>query len=415
MNSVSSRSLERGALTGALIFAFCSAACAGELKTAPSLALSEEYNDNILETAGNRHSDMVTRVRPGISLGYQGPRATGDLSYTFDYRTYAKGTRSDEQVHTLNLVGSAALTENRLFLDLRDTLSRVSLNVTRNVTQESLFLNQTDQNLAAISPYLVWHPGEKGVLKTGYRFADTSYWGGQGIDKRSHQGYADYLVELAPRFSLNANYSYSRVHTAAIRYQQHDASGGFRYEYATNSFLYGTLGNSWQSFEGLKNTSSLFWNVGVSRTWQHLAASVESQVIYAEDPLAISTRQTSHSARLELPFTHGTLALNGSYNKYQGSLNGIADRTSLVFGGSGRWDLTDQLSAMVGLGWDRVRGEATSAYPYHMTGNAGLSYRFNYEITANLSYGYVEYRRRFESAADLRQTNRVLLEVAKVF
>lgn len=381
----------------------------------PTLTLGEEYNDNIQETATDRRSDFVTRVRPGAALSYRGPRFSNELAYSFDFRNYAKGTRTDEQVHTLSLQSSAALTEKRLFLDLRDTLSRVSLSVARDVTSESLFLNQSDQNVALISPYLLWRPGEKAVLKTGYRFIDTRYWSSSGIDKREQQAFAEYVVEIAPRLSLNASYSYSRVHTDIVFYDQHDVSGGFRYEYADNSFIYGSLGNSWQSFERFKEASSLFWSGGVSRDWRRVVASLSTQVEYAEDPLAISTRQTNYTGRLEFPREHGNLSLTGAYNKYQGTFRGIADRTSLIFSGSGRWDLGEKLTANLAVAWDRVRGQSTEGYPYHLTATAGLGYRFNYDISANLSYGYVEYRRRWDSASDLRQTNRVVLEATKVF
>lgn len=380
----------------------------------PSLSVSEEFNDNIYETL-DRRSDWITRVRPGLAWKYRAATLTSDLAYTFDYRNYARKVKEDETVHYLSYNGSAALSEKRLFLDLYDQLSRVSLSVARDVRAESLFVNQVDQNIAAATPYLLWHPGAKSTLKTGYTFSDTRYWGSNGISKRQHRAFADFLQPLSERLELSASYAFSTVNTDLIDYREHDVSVGLRYEYAERSFLFGSIGNSWQSFERLRQTSNLFYQAGVTHAMGTLSATVQSQTLYTEDPLTASTRQQSHLVRLEKAEERLGYGLSASYSTYRGALSSASDRTSLTFQGFWRSQLTERFSANFAATGDRVKGESSDGYPYHANATLGVGYRFNYDISAALTYGYLEYRKRLESATDARRGNRAVLELTKAF
>jgi hypothetical protein len=393
----------------------CGQARAGDVLFVPNLTVSEEYNDNILETAGNRRADWVSRARPGVTWKYRAPSLNSDLAYTFDYRNFARRTKEDEMVHSLAYTGSAAFTDNWFFIDVSDQLSRVSLSVARDVTKESLFVNQTDQNVALVNPYLVWHPGAKSTVKTGYGFSDTRYWGSSGISKRQHRGSADYSQELGERVTLSASYSFSTVDTDTVDYREHSVSGGLRYEYAEKCFLFGTVGNSWQSFIGLRDASNLLYLAGLTHSIGTLSATLQSQIQYAEDPLAVSTRQTSHSLRLENLGEPAGYGLSASYNTYKGALSALADRTSISVQAFWRCQFTERFSATLNALGDRVKGGGNDGYPYHASGSLGVAYRFNYDISTALSYGYLEYRRRWDSATDARQGNRVTLELAKAF
>jgi hypothetical protein len=402
---------------------------AADFHLRPTLSLSEEFNDNIRETAVDQRRDWVTRVRPGVSINYLAPDFSTDLAYNFDYRYYARGSHGNDSSHALNLRTSAALTDRFLFLDLTDTLSRVTLNVARDVTSESLFLNQSDQNVAVVSPYLLWKPGEKTLLKTGYRFSDTRYWSDAGIDKREHGAFADLSQETTARLTLNTSYSYRAVQTDLISYDEHDVSASANYQFAEKSFLYGGIGNSWQDFSTSLNSSHLFWNAGVSSDLVFLVAVLEAKLQYTEDPLSISTRQTSYSLRLEKLMQHGSLGLTGSYSEFRGAIGalgardssvvlqalGLPDRNSLAVGATGRYDISEWLSANFSAAGDRVSGQSIESYPYHMNLGAGLASRFNSELSAALRYNHIEYRRQWDSTSGAREINRVVLELSKVF
>jgi len=397
--------------------AVCSAlpALAADFRFTPVLSLSEEFNDNMLNTAHDRQSDFITRLQPGAAALYRGPSLNGELSYNFDYQNYARGTREDEKNHFLALRGSAELVDNFLFLEASDTLSRVSLKVTRDVTSESAFANQTDQNRGSFSPYLLWRLGSKSTLKTGYRFTDTSYWGSPGIDKREHRGFADLSHEPLARLQLSAGYAFGRAATDLVDYDQHDLSSGFRYEYAEKSHLYAGIGNSWQSFSDTRSASNLFWHAGISRDVGFAVGTLETRAQYAEDPLTVSTKETSYSARLERALQHGALGISSSYSKYLDTRGGAGVRRKAVVGGFARYEMTPRLNASLALTGDKVSRETVDDYAYRLNGTAGLDYGFNYDISASLNYSYIVYRRDWESAADAKETNRVVFAVRKAF
>jgi len=390
-------------------------ALAGDFKLTPTLSLSEEFNDNILESATDKRSDFVTRVQPGAALLYLAPSLNGDLRYNFDYRNYARGSRGDEKTNNLVLHGSAELKENFFYVEVSDRLSRVSLDVARDVTADSLFVNQTDQNIASVSPYLLWRLGEKTVLKTGYLFTDTRYWSSSGIDKQAHRAFADLNHEIRARLNLTAGYAFSRVDTEQVQYDQHDVSTGVRYEYADKSFLYGRIGNSWQAFSDSRSASNLFWNAGVTNDFGFMVATVDTRVQYTEDPLTSSTKETSYSASLTKPLLHGAVGLSGSYSEYVATQTGVQDRRKAAFSGFGRYEVSPRFTATVAATGDRVSRITTDGYPYHLSGSAGVSYGFNYDITAALTYTYVDYRHELDSDAGARQTNRVIVQLSKVF
>lgn len=390
-------------------------ALAADVSFTPSLSVSEEFNDNILDSAVDRKSEFVTRVQPGASVIYHAPAAHGDLSYSFDYQNYARGTRENEENHYLNLRGRAELAGNFLFLEVSDTLSRVSLDVARDVTTESLHANQTDQNRGSFSPYLLWRFGEHKSLKTGYRFTDTSYWGGAGIDEREHKGFAELSLEPAARLSLTAGYTFGTVTTDVVDYDQHDVNSGFRYEYSESSFLYGGIGNSWQSFSDARNTSNLFWHAGVNRTFNSFAATLEARVLYADDPLTVSTKETTFTARLEKTLQYGVLGVSSAYSKFVDIRAGALDRRRAALNGVLRYELSPRLNASLSLVGDKTSRNSLEDYPYHLSGSTGFSYSFNYDITASLNYSYVDYRRELDSASESRQTNRVLLTVRMAY
>lgn len=383
----------------------------------PSLAISEEYNDNVFESVLNKRSDFITRTQPGLTFQYKAPLWDWDIAYTYDYRYYARGSRNDDTTHNGNLKGLLNLVDQRLFLDLMDTYQRVSLDIARNTTQESLFLNQTDQNIATISPYLLWHPGEKTTLKTGYRYIDTRYWG-TGLEKREHGAYANLNHEFTSKFSLSADYAFSKTKTpeaTAAQFDRHDLSGGFRYNYADKSFLFASLGNSWQSFSSGNNVSNLFWNAGITHDLGIALATLETRVQFAEDPLTNSTKETSYSGRLDKELKRGAIGASSSYTEYVTTQTGAQKRRRLAFDATGRYEVLPSLTANLAATAERFSQLTVADYPYRFTGTAGLNYAFNHDITLTLTYIYVTNLYDLDTTAGAKEINRAIVEVKKIF
>jgi len=390
--------------------------CAAELEFKPSLGVSEEINDNIYETSSNKRTDYITHVLPGATLHYLTPFWSWDGGYTFDYQKYARKSQNDQYTHDANLRGNVSLLNNFLFLDVSDTYHRVSLDVARDVTTESsLFLNQTDQNIAIVSPYLLWRLADKSTLKTGYSYTDTRYWG-EGIEKREHGGFADFNYELTSKFSLSAGYDFARNEAMPVRYDKHDVYGGFKYQYGEKSSLFGKLGNTWQKFNEGENVRYLFWDVGIIHDFGIAVATLESNVQTTEDPLAVSTKMTNYIGKLDKTLQRGAVGLSSVYSEYVNTQTGARNQRKLSFSGNARYEVMESLVASLGATAERFyQTTFVTDSRYHLSATSGLRYTFNHDIILSLTYTYETYRNDLNNADETRDINRGIVEVKKIF
>ena len=388
---------------------------AAEFRVVPSLTLSEEFNDNLFEVPTGERSEFITRVLPSVAVTSQGAGLVWDMSYGLDYRNFARGNVKDELDHTAALNGKLSLLDGFLKVEAGDTYSRVSLDVARDVVMESLVVNQSERNVAFISPYLSWHPGENCALKTGYSYKDVRYWDASGIDKREHQGVAELNYELTSRLTFTTGYTFVYALAEPASYHRHDLYAGLRHDYGQGTVLFGSLGNSWQSFSNGTSANNPFWSAGASKDFGFMAATIGTRVQYAEDPLALSTRETSYDATLSRAWPRGMVTLTGTFVEYE--VNQFAQperqrKQALV--ATGRYELSENLTLMVSVSGDHLDDPDQGLgldYPYRLFGNSGLEYLVSQHMILGANYTHVSYRRELDSSAGSAEVNRVIVEV----
>jgi hypothetical protein len=393
--------------------AFVTAADSSAFK--PSLTVSEEFTDNVHEQVANKRSDFITRVQPGITFKYEAPLWNWDVGYTFDYRTYDRSSKGDEITHNANVKGTTFLMDNFLYLDVGDTYQRVTTDVSRTAaTESSLFLNQTDQNVAFVSPWLLWRPTTKSTLKTGFKFTDTRYWG-TGIEKQEHHGFTDLNYELTSKLNLTTQYGFTRLESTPTSYNKHDISAGFRFEYSDKSFLFGSVGNGWQHFDQGRATDYLFWKAGLTYDAGIAVATLESSSQSTEDPLAVSTKEIVYSAKLDKTLQRGTLGLVVSYSEYINTQTDVLEHTKMSYSGTFSYEVLSSLTANLVLTAERFSQQTGATLPYRFIGNGGLSYAFKNDLTLSLIYTYTTELQNLETTDGSKQINRAILELKKVF
>lgn len=385
-----------------------------EFEVHPSLAVSEEFTDNVFETPTNRISDYITRVLPGIALSYRAPALTGDLNYVFDYRHYARNTRGDETTHELSAKGHLTAVENFMFLDVSDEYQRVSLDVTRDVTKESLFLNQSDRNVATVSPYLTFNPTERILVKTGYRFIDTRYFDSSGIDKMDHVATLDMAYELSKRFSLTAVYTFIRETADIDNFNQHQPLGGFRYEYADTSFLFAQAGYTWTRYDSGQSLNSIVWNAGITHTFDTVTGTVTTGVRYNEDPLSNITEESFVSGIIEKRLTRGSFSLSSQYSEFVLTKTDTLLTKRVGATAGCQYDLTADLSSRLAITVERYEQPQLDSYTRRYQVDSGFSYLLAKQLTASLSYIYVGYHSP-DIVDDNRHVNRAMIEIRKTF
>jgi len=384
----------------------------------PFLSISEEYTDNVFDTKDNKRTDYITRLRPGFTSNYQAPRWRWDLAYNLDYRYYARDSESNDLSHDAGLKGTITLLENFFFLDLSDSYKRVSLDVVRDSTVSSTVANQTDQNIATINPWLLWRPGQKTTLKTGYRFTDTRYWKSDGIDKQAHSGYADATYELTAKLNLLAAYTFTHQKTAEnLDYDKHDASVGFKYSYADKSYIQASGGYTWQDFSDNRTANYQFWNASLVHDFSLLVATLETRRQTTEDPLADATRETSYLAKLDRAFERGAIGLSGGYTEYDNNGITATGRRKSTIGMTGRYEIINGVLVSAALAGERYSYDtpALDEYPYRLTGNAGLTWQMMKALTLSLNYTHISNQYDLDSTAGGWTTNRAVLDLKMVF
>lgn len=388
-----------------------SAARAGEFSFHPSVAVSEEYSDNVYETRDNRRSDFISRFMPGLALKYNAPLWDWDLAYNFDYRLYARNSRNDDSTHNLAAKGHIKIIDELFFLDLSDTYKRVSLDVSRDYTQESLYANQTDSNTFTASPYFIFHPGTRTTIKTGYRYTNVWYRDPAAIDKREHTGFFNASYEYSSKLTFNVDYLYTRQNSINP-YNRNTPSVGARYEYADKCFVFGNGGYTWIDYKNLPDSNDPYWNAGLTHAFDTFTLTATAGVQYPEDPLNGFTRETNYTLALDKPLERGSIGLSLSYSDYKGEK---VDRTKRYgVGVTGKYDLTEKLGSSLTAKVDRYDYRDPSGNTRRIFITPGLSYSLPWETNLSLSYYFINYHSasRYEDNYSL---NRVVLEVRKTF
>ena len=402
-------------LTGMNIIGQTVPVLAADFSIKPSLTISEEYTDNVFESNRGKRSDYITRAQPGVALKYNAPLWDWNLGYGFDYRYYARGSRSDETTHNINAKGLVKLIDEVLFLELSDVYRRVSLDVTRDTTNESLRNNQSDQNVGVVSPYLVLHPTARLTLKTGYRYVNTWYKDQSAISKQDHIGFINSSYELTPTFFLTGDYTFTRdIPERGSSFYRHEAYLGPRYEYSEKSFIYAQGGVIASNYDNGTHTLNPSWNAGLTHNFDTLIARISTGMKYSDDPLGVSTLETFYSASLTKNLQRGSLTLQGSYTEFS-EANGDTLKNKRYSGGfTSAYELLQDLNGRLGFTYENYRelllGGTTDKYYL----DCGLNYNFGKELTVGLNYKYVKYSSA-TIATDNKQVNRVILEVRKVF
>ncbi len=396
-------------------FSVTTVAHGAEFEAHPSLAVSEEFTDNVFETNTNRISDYITRTLPGIVMSYKAPALKGDLDYVFDYRHYARKNHEDEITHALSAKGHLTAVEDLLYLDVNDAYQRVSLDVTRDVTQESLFVNQTDRNVVTASPYFTLHPSERISVKPGYRFIDTRYFGASGVDKTDHIAFLDVTYELTKRWNLTADYLFVRELAYIDNFSQNRALGGFRFEYAEKSFFFAQAGKTWIDYDGGHGLNSVVWNAGFTHVFDTVTATITTGVKYDEDPLSNIVQESFVSGNLEKRFQRGTLSLFPYYSEYVLTETDTLQTKKYGATAQGRYELLSKLNCRLAFTAEKYDQPLLGSYTRHFQVDSGFSYLLADQLTASLSYIYVDYYYSPGIASDNRYVNRVIVEIKKIF
>jgi len=380
----------------------------------PSLAISEEYTDNVFAST-NQQSDFITRILPGFVANYKAPLWDWKLGYTFDYRYYAQNSRSADSANTLDANGLVRIIDEKLFLQLSDTYKQVSQSVSRDTTNDSLNGDQTDQNIGTVSPYLVVRPASNLLIKTGYRYINTWYKDTASDSKQDHQGFINLSYELSPQWSLTTDYTLTyELPKVGNDFLRHEVLAGPRFEYADKSFIFAQGGVTDTDYYNGPHTLNPAWKAGITHTVDTFVAVATAGTSYNDDPSGNSTFSTNYLLSLTKNLSHGYVTLRGTYIEYEDAETEQSTEKNYSAGFTSSLEVLPDIKINLGFTYENFHDVQIDSYTDKYYVDSGISWLAGKDLTVGLTYKYIDYSSA-ETAADNYRINRVILEVKKTF
>ena len=386
-----------------------------EFRVQPSILLSEEYNDNILLTTENKYDDYITRTGPSLSVVYLAPKWEWVIAGNYNYFNYEKRTIRNGSSYTLDLMNKNRIIVDVLFLEVKDQYSRVSLDVMRDYTQESNFVNQSDRNLLTIHPYFVLKPLSRMTVTSGYIFMDTWYKDPLAIDRTDHIGYADARQDLSQRSAVIAGVRHTLDINTVEGYTQDDLYLGQYYEYAENSTVTFKAGNSWFDFESKGRGSQVFWDATLTQRYPTVTVTYETGLRFIPDPLLVNLRREDrYLATVRKDVERLSLVIAGGILEYRSAESKHLENTTYRLTGTIGHNITTKSKLTLNLGAERLDdNQAGTSLEAYRTGVL-FEYVAQEKLTLALDYRYTNVYSP-DTASGTYDNNRVTVSLRKVF
>jgi predicted porin len=263
-----------------VVFCFFSMAsqAAARLEIIPSIALREQYNDNIFLSRSDGEDDFITTVSPGIALNYdRGEKLDLALDFGLNLRFYADHSdlNDTDLREALNGTLQSRLRPfNRVFVDIYDRYSRVPVDVRNKIALDNFFTNMTDSNEFRISPYIELPVTPSMTARAGYRYVNRWYRADSGNDTFSNAGFAALIKRLPFGMNVSLNYEYvaSRP-TLTGDYDSQRVAVSADYQVASNLRIWGGYGKFHLDFEDSDNENVDYWNAGAEYVIEQLGGT----------------------------------------------------------------------------------------------------------------------------------------------
>jgi uncharacterized protein (PEP-CTERM system associated) len=161
----------------------------------PSISGSATLTDNGHPGQGQKQSDFITSVTPGIRVDGKGGRVSGNLNFSWQQNFYANASQYNNDQKSLAATGKAELIEQWLFLDAGANIAQspTSVFATQSVGNELVNGNRTQTTSYNWSPYIQGYLAGSVGYELRYRNTQTTgnngiYATGSGVDAQAWSG-----------------------------------------------------------------------------------------------------------------------------------------------------------------------------------------------------------------------------------
>lgn len=140
------------------------------VRLASFVRLTETITDNVgLRSDRDAKSDWITQISPGVSLEARGSRVNGTLAMSLNANHYGNGTSAGSSSLALNGTGNVTVWENRFYVDLVGSVSRMGSSLFDPRPADSVTgTNQTQVSVFNVSPYFTTRFGSTGSAQLRY-------------------------------------------------------------------------------------------------------------------------------------------------------------------------------------------------------------------------------------------------------
>ncbi|MDA8172788.1 MAG: TIGR03016 family PEP-CTERM system-associated outer membrane protein [Nitrospiraceae bacterium] len=372
-----------------LLVFFASGAQGAKFSARSSLSVDEEYNDNIYLTERGRTTDYITRLMPSLGLNYKAPLWKWDLAYTLDFRHYLHGSVSDNFAHDLNLNNSTELLKKFFYLDVKEQYTRSSLSLTRNYTQESLFVNQSDRNDVAVTPHFTLRPGSGTTVDVGYTYENIWYKESTAVKKQDNNFYAEAKKEASDNLELTAGALYQIDHNDIENFNKTDLHAGAKYKYAPDCYLFLTGGDSIFDFKNSGTSNQISWDAGVNHRFASFSAKLETSSRTVEDPTNIADRVDAYSISLLSDSVRTPVTLSLALSEYRDVRTKTLITRDYGVAGTVSHNFTEDTKVSANVSADRLEDKQQASYTNRLLSGLGLDYRLSRRVALTLNYLFI--------------------------
>lgn len=266
--------MKRSVIAGCLTLLFISMVSTGYARflVTPSVSVREMYNDNIFLSEDDEEDDFITTISPNIDLKYS-PNTKLDMSlnYGLNFRIYADHNElNDTDLREVQSVrfNADARPFNRVYLKVTDTYDRVAIDQRRATAEDNAYVNRTDRNVFAISPYVILPVTPSSSFTAGYEYINTWYRDSDATDSESHSLFGSLDKKFTPKVTGFLKYRFTnyRADTADTAagvddYDKHDGTVGVSYRLNARTELSGEAGQSYLNSGELDDSEAFIWKV----------------------------------------------------------------------------------------------------------------------------------------------------------
>lgn len=249
-----------------MAMAFAMPALALDWRLEPSVGASAIYTDNVNQSASNPENALILGVTPGFSLTSKGSRRV-QASLQYGLRGVARFSEDEntDLNHSLNAVGKAELIEDFLFIDGNARISQELISLLGSPAEADVNAsNRATVGTYSVSPYIQKRLGTFANAQVRYTNSGAIFENNVASDVSVNALTAG--LTSGPRFndlSWGLNYSIRKAdHRDDVDTTFERAGVELGYALTRKFRVFGTLGEEWNEYPSLTETSGSSYSVG---------------------------------------------------------------------------------------------------------------------------------------------------------